>query len=258
MRLLLLGIFTFILSASANAVSVPQCMTEECVERFKGFKKAAKRGHLGAVYNIGKFYYFGYGTEIDHKLSLKYYRKAAVLGAKEAQYMSGLIYLTNDDLYDFKQGTKWLSRADAFNHPHAPFLLGKAYVTDKDHIDYTKSDFYLAKAFDNKYGKLPQLIDDLIASNQFNETNYPQLTNKLVEANLWIEDGKLSDWLVKDYETITVSGRSLETTLDEILVNYRSRNDTTGSRLNADCVKKAACQRKSLNEMKDSIWVSQK
>ena len=247
-----------LLTTSVNANGLPQCSEGKCVEQFKQFKKAAKRGHVGANYNTGKFYYFGYGTDVDRELALKYYRKAAVQGAKEAQYMTGVIYLTNEELYDFKQATKWLNRADKFNHPHAPFLLGKAYISDNDYKDYQKADAYLSKSFDLKYAKLPTLIEQLIATNEFNETNFPELTNRLIAANLWIEDGKLSDWLTNDYERLTVAGNSLENSLDMILASYRSRNNTTGSRLNGDCVQTASCKRKSLNEMKDSMWVSRK
>ncbi|WP_448555778.1 tetratricopeptide repeat protein [Thalassotalea montiporae] len=250
----------------ANANQLEACNTEECASYFKKFKRAARKGYVSAQYNTAKFYYYGYGTEADKALALKYYRKTAVNGSKEAQYMTGLIYVSEPDLQDHEQGIYWLERAAANGHIHAAFLLGKAHAQG-DTINggapnYQASDIWLTKSFDKRYNKLPALVEELNAKKVFNETNYPSLYNKLVEHNMWLaknSDGEvaLSNWDGKTYERITVTGYSQTEAFDNLLATFRGRNNSTGSRLGSDCQLTGACARKSLNEMKDSQWVSQ-
>ncbi|REL24359.1 tetratricopeptide repeat protein [Thalassotalea euphylliae] len=251
---------------SANANQLEACNTEECVSYFKKFKRAARKGYVSAQYNTAKFYYYGYGTEADKALALKYYRKTAVNGSKEAQYMTGLIYVSEPDLQNHEQGIYWLERAAANGHIHAAFLLGKAHAQG-DTINggapnYQASDIWLTKAFDKRYNKLPALVEELNAKKVFNETNYPSLYNKLVEHNMWLAKNSngevaLSNWDGKTYERITVTGYSQTEAFDNLLATFRGRNNSTGSRLGSDCQLTGACARKSLNEMKDSQWVSQ-
>ncbi|REL24360.1 tetratricopeptide repeat protein [Thalassotalea euphylliae] len=254
-------------TGAASAAQITACDTAECVSYFKKFKRAARKGYISAEYNTAKFYYYGYGTEVDKTLALKYYRKSAVNGSKEAQYMTGLIFVSEPGLQDHKQGVYWLERAAANGHIHALFLLGKAHaqgdIQNSGAPNYQASDKWLSRAFDKRYSKLPKLVEELNNQKVFNETNYPSLYNKLVEHNMWLaktDAGSvdLTNWEGKTYERITVTGSTLKQGFDMLLANFRSRNDSTGSRLGGDCQLKAACQRKSLNEMKDSMWVSQK
>lgn len=249
-----------LVATPAQSAALEPCDTEVCKTHFKKFKKAARRGYLSAQYNTGKFYYFGYGTNIDQEKALYYYRKAAVKGVKEAQYMAGLLFITNDELKDYNQGIKWLERAANFNHVHAAFLLGKVHaIGTGGKANYQKSDKWLSYSFDNKHNKLPAFIETLAESGQFNEANYPILYPKLIKENLWQEQsGKFANWESNNYERITVTGTSQKIAFDNLLAKFRGRNNTSGSRLKGDCTMTAACQRKSLNEMKDSMWVSQK
>ena len=252
---------------SANANQLEACASEECVSYFKKFKRAARRGYISAEYNTAKFYYYGYGTEVNKALALKYYRKSAVNGSKEAQYMTGLIFITEQGVQDHDQGIYWLERAAANGHIHAVFLLGKVHAqgdTNNGAVpNYQASDKWLSRAFEKRYHKLPALVKELNAKKVFNEVNYPSLYNKLVEHNMWLAKNStgsvdLSNWEGKTYERITVTGYTMQQGFDTLLASFRGRNATSGSRLGGDCQLKAACQRKSLNEMKDSMWVSQR
>ena len=54
-----------------------------------------------------------------------------------------------------------------------------------------------------------------------------------------------------------MNGRErLQTVFDGMLGGFRKKLKSTGSRLAIRCSDNVACQEKSLNEMKDSIWVS--
>ncbi|REL27281.1 sel1 repeat family protein [Thalassotalea euphylliae] len=261
-------LFTFTaMTKPAIANQLSACDSEACVSYFKKFKRAARKGYVSAQYNTAKFYYYGYGTDIDKALALKYYRKTAVNGSKEAQYMTGLIYVSEPDLQDHEQGIYWLERAAANGHIHASFLLGKAHaqgdVEKGNPPNYEASDKWLSRSFDTRDNKLPALIEALHKKNVFNETNYPSLYHKLVEHNMWLAKNSdsevaLSNWDGKTYERMTITGYSQTQAFDNLLATFRGRNNSTGSRLGGDCQLTAACTRKSLNEMKDSMWVSQK
>ena len=259
MKIVVLAISLLLAFAAnqAKAKDLEPCVTEECVNYFNKFQRAARRGFISAEYNLAKFYYYGYGTDKNETQALKYYRKAAVNGAKEAQYMAGLLYITNEILKDFEQGAYWLERASLNGHIHAAFLLGKSYVLAADKPNFPHADLWLTVAFDKQYHKVPNLIEQLSQKGVFNEDNFPMLYNRLVEKNMWVVDGQLSNWDGKTYERITVTGSSLQTGFDTLLASFRGRNSSTGSRIAGDCYRTGACQRKTLNEMKDSMWVSQ-
>ena len=258
LAIVLFSVWCFPLVVKSAALEA--CDTSVCKTHFKGFKKAARRGYLSAEYNIAKFYYFGYGTEVNYESALRYYRKSAVKGVKEAQYMAGLLYITNEALKDYDQGIKWLERAANYNHPHAAFLLGKVHATNgTEKANYQESDKWLSHSFDHKYHKLSALVETLAKNGQFNEKNYPELYQKLINENLWLDHtGQFSNWDSNRYERITITGISQTIAFDNLLAKFRGRNNTSGSRLKGDCAMTGACQRKSLNEMKDSMWVSQK
>lgn len=261
MKIIMVSLVAALALTSGNlyARTLESCMTEDCVTYFQKFKKAARRGFISAEYNLAKFYYYGYGTEKNDQQALKYYRKAAVQGSKVAQYMTGLLYVTNQQIQDVEQGLYWLERAALNDHKDATFLLGKALAANAKHIDdYHISDIWLMKSFERKEPKLSSLIEELSAANKFNEKYYPLLYNKLIEQNMFIVNGELTNYQPTTYERITVTGSSLQSGFDTILASFRGRNSTTGSRIAGDCVMNASCQRKTLNEMKDSIYVSQK
>ena len=142
------------------------------------------------------------------------------------------------------------------HHLDAAFLLGKVHASGNN-PNYEESDRWLTLAFDKRYHKVPYFVEELDQKQVFNETNYPRLYQKLVDNNMWLQNNQLSNWDGKPYERITVTGSTLNATFDTLLATFRGRNSSTGSRISGDCYKKAACQRKDLNDMKDSIWVSQ-
>ncbi|WP_448212270.1 tetratricopeptide repeat protein [Colwellia sp. MEBiC06753] len=242
----------------APAAKFDSCNTEQCVSYFEKFKKAARQGFVSAEYNTAKFYYYGYGTEQNDEQALKYYRKAAVKGIKEAQYMTGLLYVTHPELNEIEQGLYWLERAALNGHKHAGFLLGKSLAANIDgNKDYQEADKWLVESLERNYYKMPELIEQLVSIGVFTEQNFPQMHNHLIEQNQFIVKGKLTNFEPVQYERITVTGSTLESGFDTLLKNFRGRNSTTGSRIGEDCALTGACQRKSLNEMKDSIWVRQ-
>lgn len=249
MTLLLFSIF---LSMPAQAIKISPCSTEECSSNFSSFKKAAQRGHPQAMYMLGKFYQNGYGTEINLEKSLKYYKKAALKGIFEAKFKTGYLLLMNPDTYNYNKGIKWLTNAANSGHPNAAFLLGLTYYDERK---FTKADKWLTLAYQKNQVDMPNWISRKNKDTHFTDTNLPLLTS---EINTDSTNGYVKNIANKNnVERITISAPSLQNVFDNMLIDFKSKIKSTGTRLpSIRCVDNVACQQKSLNEMKDSIWVS--
>ena len=57
------------------------------------FKKAADKGHAGALYNLGIMYLKEQGVAMNHELSISYFEKAAKKEHIDAQFTLGKLYL---------------------------------------------------------------------------------------------------------------------------------------------------------------------
>lgn len=247
-----LTLIALIFSFNASAVKINQCMTSECVQYFKSFKKASRRGHSNAMYNLAKFYHLGFGTEIDKARALKYYKKSALRGTKEGAYQAGLLLMTEEALYDFDEGVKWLERASRNGQPNAAFLLGQSHFNKQNYAD---ADIWLSKVYQSHPKKIVSWIEKAQQHNSFNDTNLPALHQVLTASP--IETFKTPEG-EDDMEVFTITAMHRDSVLDQMLDGFRKRVQSTGTRLpTITCDQNVACVKKSLNEMKDSIWVSQ-
>lgn len=245
-------IITALTSAfNASALQISKCKTSECVTYFKSFKKASYRGHKNAMYNLAKFYHYGFGTEIDKARALSFYKKAGMRGLREAEYKAGMLLLTDEDLYDFDDGVNWLQRASRKGQPNAAFLLGQSFFSKQR---YTNADTWLTKVYESHPIKMASWLKKAKLTKAFNESNLPSL-HKAFEINpLKNLDSAASD----NIEVITITAMHRNSLLDSMLAGFRKRITSTGTRLpNITCDQNVACNKKSLNEMKDSIWVNQ-
>jgi hypothetical protein len=247
-----LTISTLILSFNASAVKISECMTSECVTYFKSFKKASGRGHRNAMYNLGKFYEFGFGTDINKAKALSQYKKAGINGVREAEYKAGEILLTDKELYNFDDGVNWLKRASRKGHPRAAFLLGQSYYANKDYAD---ADVWLTTVYSAHPKRIVNWLTKAQKVDSFNQQNLPSLHAAFEQTPISTHKAIANN----NIEVITVTGQHLYSALDSMLGGFRKKIRTTGTRLpNITCDQSVACAKKSLNEMKDSMWVSQK
>lgn len=247
-KLILLS--TLLFSFNSLAITIKTCDTNDCVSYFKSFKKAAQRGHPKAAFMLGKFYQNGYGTPINIKKSITYYRKAALFGITEAKFKTGYLLLTNKESYNYKEGIKWLTNAANFEHSNAAFILGDTYFNEKNFSD---ADKWLAIAYEKHQVDMPRWIHHTKEKEQYDETALPLLASAIADEPMVIDEGKIASY--QKIERITISSPSMQNVFDGMLDGFKSKIKSTGTRLPIRCVDNVACQDKSLNEMKDSIWV---
>ena len=248
----IITIVTLILAFNTSAVEITKCMTSECVNYFQSFKKASNRGHKNAMYNLGKFFHYGFGTEVDKARALNFYKKAGMRGVLEAEYQAGLLLLTDKELYNFDDGIKWLKRASRKGQPNAAFLLGQSFFAKQKFDD---ADTWLTMVYESHPKKIASWIEQTQQVESFNLNNLPSLYQALDANPLENYDTAAAD----NIEVITITAMHRNSTFDHMLAGFRKRVKSTGTRIpNISCDQNVACNTKSLNEMKDSPWVSQR
>jgi hypothetical protein len=243
------------LAFNTSALQITECMTDECITYFKSFKKASNRGHRNATYTLAKFYDYGFGTEINKEKALKFYKRAGIKGVREAEYKAGMLLLTEEELYDFDDGIKWLKRAARKGQPNAAFLLGRSYLAKQR---YQEADTWLTLVYKAHPTKIVRWISEAQKDPVFDENNLPTLHVALAETPIETFN-ILNSAVSNNIEVVTITSMHRNTALDTMLAGYRKRITSTGTRLpSITCDQNVACDKKSLNGMKDSIWVSQK
>ncbi|MFD2165136.1 tetratricopeptide repeat protein [Thalassotalea euphylliae] len=220
------------LSFSATSGQLTRCDTESCVAYFDKFVVGAKRGNAQAMATLGQFYYFGYGTNVDHEKAVGLFKKAARLGNVAAMYRLGLYYLGDNPDKDLPRGLKHLEKASFHGHEESTFLLAIAYLSDEfGATDKEKADKYLSKAYQNRHQKIPAVVDMIAAKEKISTSNYPRLYNSMDYYPLVKTDNNKSKWAHDDIEVITVVSPPLTEILDDQALAFRRPAKTTGSRL---------------------------
>ncbi len=253
--ILILVASSFLFSFNAAALKVNECHTDKCVNYFKSFKKAARRGYPEASLFLGKFFQKGYGTPINLSRALTYYKKAASKGILEAQFKTGFLLITNPETYDFDEGVKWLKKSANRGHPNGAFLLGQVYY---DRKNFSIADQWLNKAYEMHQIDMPRWLSYAKKHSNFNIQNLPLLNEAMAAEPTVLNNDNEMQWSTANIEHIRISMPSLQSIFDSMLRDFRGKITSTGTRFSAiRCTDNVACQQKSLNEMKDSIWVSQ-
>lgn len=241
-------------SAPSGAAKLEPCMTEQCKAYFKGFKKAAKYGHLKANVVLGNFYYYGYGVESNPRTALTYFKKAARGKITSGQYMAGLLYVSESDFQDVDKGIEYLEKAAERDHKTANFMLGVVYLTDEYGVkDVKKADEYLALAYQSRQINVPQIIDHIKKSTEITNDTFPMLAAQINNAPmLQSEEGK-SKWPDDDdIERITVSGPSLTNMLNSQLLSMRKPVKSLGTRFKGkSCAERIECKSTSADKLDD-------
>ena len=83
----------------------------------KWYMKAAEKGSIDALNDIGYGYYYGYGVDKDYKEAVRWFRKGAMKGNLNAQHWLGYCYLNgNGVIKDLDEAKKWLKKAADQGH----------------------------------------------------------------------------------------------------------------------------------------------
>ncbi|MEP2653288.1 MAG: tetratricopeptide repeat protein [Paraglaciecola sp.] len=130
----------------ASAEIVPEevdviCGVRSCDAVFKKMKRFAKNGSPHAQAILSLLYRGGYGTEINHKLSVKYMKKAAKGDLAFAQYDLGLLYKVGYNVKkDLAESDKWLRKsAESGNKKAIDLLRSENKLSDDEYLAFKNS-----------------------------------------------------------------------------------------------------------------------
>ncbi len=98
------------------------------VERFENQLKQANVGKVTAMYEVGRMYERGRGTDLDYKKAAAWYQKASEAGNLSAKAQLGTLYLTGKGVkQDHAKAYRLLSAAASAGVPSAQYQLGMMY-----------------------------------------------------------------------------------------------------------------------------------
>lgn len=240
-----------VLVKSQSSSTMEYCQRDECKLYFNEFKKAAKKGHAGAMATLGQFYYTGYGTEPDELKAITYLKKASRYANAAAQYKLGLIYLISKKHFDLDAAVKYLNKAAKKNYKDANLLLGTIYYNNQyTPQNFALADKYLSKSYQQRHQKIPTVIRNIKASVSLDESNFPLLFQKLIETPLVVGSNGVSQWPEDEMEMITITSPPLTQLLNADLISFRRAITTTGSRIpGLSCSQTIGCIQTSLGAM---------
>ncbi|MFD2165927.1 tetratricopeptide repeat protein [Thalassotalea euphylliae] len=244
----LLALTVSVLTNQAIAAEkIDKCMEEKCINYFKQYKKAAKRGHPLAMLTLGQFYLHGYGTKANPKVALKHFKKAARHGYTAAHFKAGYIYMTNKDLRDIERSVKYLENAAKYDYKGSNFVLGMLYF-DKQYKsrDLAKADSYFEKAYREKYEQMPTVVQFIEQEMPISAQSFPKLFEAMNEVPLHKgKDGALS-FPSDGVEVITVTSPPLEQSFHKQLMDFRKAIKSTGTRfLGKTCLERLTCMQRA-------------
>ena len=217
---------------SQSSSSMEYCQLDECKSYFKMYKKAAKRGHSGAMAILGQFYYNGYGTEPNEDQAIKYLKRAARYADTNAQYKLGLIYLTSKKNYDLDDAIKYLEKAANKDDENANILLATIYYNNQfTPQNFALADKYLSKSYQQRHPKIPAVITNIKAKVSLDNSNFPLLFQELAETPLVVTNDGAIEWPEEEIEVLTITSPPLTQLLNENLIAFRRAITTTGSRI---------------------------
>lgn len=237
----------FFVANNTSAEVISKCDTDNCISYFEKYKKAVKRGHPLAMLTLAQFYHHGYGTKVNEKLALKYFKKAARHGYTSAQFKAGYIYMTSESLQDLDESVDYLEKAAKYDYEGASFLLGMMHFDKKyGRRNIAAADAYFAKSYENKYEQMPTVIKYIEAEMPIDSAAFPKLHAQLNGNPLQKhEDGTLS-WHKDNVEVITITSAPLETKFNQQLVDFRKAIKSTGTRFQGKtCTERLTCMQRA-------------
>jgi hypothetical protein len=100
--------------------------------KFTDFKKQlfeyalnkAKSGDVGNMNQVGFYYQYGIGVDVDEDLSMEWYKKSAKLGNTEAMSALGHMYYNKKN---YGEAKTWFEHASLLLYGHADYMLAILY-----------------------------------------------------------------------------------------------------------------------------------
>lgn len=135
------------------------------VKRFEEQLQKAKQGDSTAMYEVGRMYERGRGTEANITQALAWFEKAAKAGQSDASGRIGILYLEGQGVpQDYSKAYKYLSDAANAGAPAAQYFLALMY--EEGHgvsANSTKAMAWYRKAASGGYYQAEQGISRLEA-----------------------------------------------------------------------------------------------
>lgn len=117
-------------------------------EAARWYLKAARRGHLGAQYNIADMYYSGEGVVQSYTEAFYWFKKAADQGDVDAIYYVGLMYDKGYGVQkSYAEAARWYLAAADQGDMYAQYNLGDMYFYgDGVQQSYSESFYWTEKS----------------------------------------------------------------------------------------------------------------
>ena len=112
----------------------------------------ADKDFIPAQLQMARLYRDGLGVTKSHKMSAKWFRKAANLGSSIGQYKMGMMYSHQTAhksplSYDIKKSRKWYRKAAEQNHLSAIYILAQSYQVRPGRLAADTNEFKSMKWF---------------------------------------------------------------------------------------------------------------
>lgn len=106
--------------------------------------KAAELGFEPAAYNLGSFYYHGYGGAPDYMQAIAWFQQAHELGSITAAHDLALVYMHGvNGVNNYDLGLSWLEKAVDRGNAGTKYIMGLLYFNGEGvERDYTKARTY--------------------------------------------------------------------------------------------------------------------
>jgi len=201
----------FILSFSLNITSFADQSDWGLVDRFNKILSAAEEGKVASMYDVGKLYERGRGTNLNLSLAAKWFLKAAKAGDASAKARLGIMYFEGRGVkQNYKKSLQYLNAAVKSNIPSAQHQLASMYELgtglaqnlQKAIYWYTqaeKNGYYLAE---NKLARLKRLLSSggtvshkVYAQSNASNSRRPSTLLKEITNGLWFKRKKAVGYL---------------------------------------------------------------
>lgn len=244
----------FILFLLCILVSAPISANQDdwvLVDRFKRQLSSAQEGNIKAMYDVGKLYERGRGTNLDLKLAAQWYEKAASAGQTSAQSRLGIMYFEGRGVkQNYAKALSLLNSAAKDNVPSAQYQLANMYelgtgvpqsLTKAIHW-YTESDkygYYLAKS---KITRLTKLLKsggtikrEVKAQAVTKAKKAPSQSIQTLTNGQWFKrkksvgylPSKITNCVNKGYNSLHCISTSQERSTGSEVISYNTESDIT-------------------------------
>jgi len=179
-------------TTQVSAAQFTDCMREQCQSYFKKYKKLTHLNNYDATLTLAAMYHHGYGTEKNLRKALNYFELVANAGSPHAAYSAGIIYLTDNALYNTKKGLAYLNKAAKEDHQEATLALALIYINGEHGThDLSQADKWLAKAYQLKHLDMAEVITQIDQKTSYKREDFPLLYQALSIDNYDVKNSSL-------------------------------------------------------------------